>query len=149
VATAGSVTGAYLTFRASRRAGMNYLQRKFGERRVAVFLRHFRQWGTAGLVISTLVPLPFPTSAFFAAAGVLDYPLRTFLAVVVLCRAARYAAISAIAYRYGRHFVRALRHPRQSTGWFALIIVTVLLLVAAAFWLRRRWEQAGERAQSS
>ena len=37
------------------------------------------------------------SKAFFAAAGALDYPLRTFIVVVALGRAARYGAIAAIA----------------------------------------------------
>src|SRR6266550_6641253 len=54
---------------------------------------------------------PFPTSAFFAVAGVLDYPLRRFIIVVALGRAIRSGAIAAIAFHYGRRFVVGLQHP--------------------------------------
>ena len=66
VATAGSVIGAYLTFRMARKAGLDYLSRKFGKRKVAKLLKYFERWGTGALVVSTVLPLPFPTSAFFA-----------------------------------------------------------------------------------
>src|SRR5208337_3410916 len=69
VATAGSVIGAYFTFRMARKAGLDYLNRKFGKRKVARLLKYFQRWGTGALVVSTLIPLPFPTSAFFAVAG--------------------------------------------------------------------------------
>jgi membrane protein YqaA with SNARE-associated domain len=93
VATLGSIAGAYLTYRAARTAGSDYLRKKFGKRRVSKFLAFFEKWGTGGLAFSSAVPFPFPTSALFAAAGVLNYPLRKFMVVVTICRGVRYAAI--------------------------------------------------------
>src|ERR1700746_3137568 len=69
VATAGSVIGAYLTFRIARKAGSAYLNSKFGEGKVSTLLKVFKKWGAGTLVASTAVPFPFPTSMFFAAAG--------------------------------------------------------------------------------
>lgn len=132
VATLGSVIGAYFTFRMARKAGLEYLNRKFGEHRVARLLVYFQRWGTGALVFSSLVPFPFPTSAFFAAAGVLNYPARTFVFVVALSRAARYAAIAAIAAHYGRRFVVGLLHPGQHPAWlFGLAALAVLTIVVA------------------
>ncbi len=138
VATAGSVLGAYLTFHAARTGGSDYLQRKFGERRVAKLLELFEHWGTGGLAVSSAVPFPFPTSAFFAAAGVLDYPVKRFLIVVALARAARYATITAVASHYGRHFVRALRNPSQYYGWLLAIAIALAMMIVAAVMMRRR-----------
>jgi membrane protein YqaA with SNARE-associated domain len=142
MATAGSVIGAYLTFRAARLAGSDYLRKKFGKRRVATFLDYFERWGTTGLAVSTAVPLPFPTSSLFAAGGVLNYPRRRFLLVVSVCRAIRYAVIALVAFHYGRHFIRVLRHPGQYMGWFILIVVAVAALIAAAIVIRRRLQLA-------
>src|SRR5437764_15041386 len=44
IATAGSVIGASLTFRAARKAGAIYLERKFGNR-VEKLLARFEHWG--------------------------------------------------------------------------------------------------------
>lgn len=142
VATAGSVIGAYLTFRMARRAGLDYLSRKFGQRRVTRLLEYFKRWGTGALVVSTLVPLPFPTSAFFAAAGALDYPLRTFIIVVALGRAGRYGAIAAIAFHYGRRFVVGLRHLGQHSGCLVAIGAVVVFVVTVAIVLRKRLESS-------
>src|SRR5438874_3648980 len=65
VATAGSVIGAYFTFRVARKAGSAYLNSKFGEGKVSAILKAFNKWGTGTLVASTAVPFPFPTSMFF------------------------------------------------------------------------------------
>jgi len=137
-ATLGSVIGAYLTFRIARRAGSVYLESKFGERRVTFILKYFESWGTGLLVLSSLIPFPFPTSAFFAAAGVLNYPLRRFIVLVAVARAGRYFALAAIASYYGRHFVRVIRHPGQYAGWLVLITCLGFLVVAVALFVLRR-----------
>jgi membrane protein YqaA with SNARE-associated domain len=141
-ATAGSVIGAYLTFRMARRAGLDYLNHKFGKRKVSKLLTYFHQWGTGALVVSTVLPFPFPTSTFFAIAGVLDYPVRTFLVVVALGRAVRYAAIAAIASHYRRHFIVGLRHLVQHPGWFLAIAAAVVIAITAAMVLRKRLQSA-------
>jgi len=142
VATAGSVIGAYFTFRMARKAGLDYLNRKFGQRKVARLLKYFERWGTGALVVSTVVPLPFPTSAFFAAAGVLDYPFRTFIVVVALGRAARYGAIAAIASHYGRRFVVGLQHLGRHSGWLLAIAAAVVIVVTTAIVLRKRLQSS-------
>ena len=149
MATAGSVLGAYITFRMARGAGAAYLHRKFGERRVAGLLRFFDRWGTGALIVTTAVPFPFPTSAFFAAAGVVGYPVRTYLLVVAISRAARYSGIALIAAYYGRHFIRVLRHPDRYIGWLALIAGIVIAVTAAAILLMRKIETpSGEAVHS-
>lgn len=142
MATAGSVIGAYLTFRMAHRAGAGYLRDKFGERRVTKLLAYFERWGTGILFFSSAVPFPTPTSAFFAAAGVLNYRTRNFIVVVALSRALRYGAIAAIASHYGSHVIRALRHPSQYYGVLLLIVVAVLLVIFAAILVRRQLEDA-------
>src|ERR1035437_4597890 len=105
VATAGSVIGAYLTFRIARRAGLAYLHSRFGNRKLDAVLGFFHKWGTSALAVSTAVPFPFPTSMFFAAAGASNYSVGRFLTVVTICRAARYGVIAIVADHYGRHFI--------------------------------------------
>jgi membrane protein DedA with SNARE-associated domain len=126
----------------AHRAGASYLRDKFGERKVNKLLAYFERWGTGVLVLSSAVPFPSPTSAFFAAAGVLNYPARKFVVVVALSRAARYAAIASIASHYGGHFIRALRHPAQYYGLLLVVTGAVFVLVLAAILLHRQLEDA-------
>src|SRR6202020_243749 len=107
-AAAGSLIGAYLTFRLARKAGSAYLESKFNKGKVSKFLKLFKKWGTGTLAASAAIPLPPPTSMFFAAAGASDYPLGKFLIVVAISRAVRYSGIALVAAHYGRHFIRAL-----------------------------------------
>lgn len=138
IATVGSIIGAYITFRLAHKAGSAYLTGKFGRRKVAVFSKLFDKWGTGTLVASTAIPLPFPTSMIFAAAGASNYRIGKFLAIVTICRAARYSAIAFAAVRYGHHFVRVLRHPAQHWGWLLLFAALLLGLIASGFWINRR-----------
>jgi membrane protein YqaA with SNARE-associated domain len=140
VATAGSVIGAFLTFRIARRAGSAYLHSKFGSRKLERLLGFFKKWGTGALVASTAIPFPFPTSLFFAAAGASNYRVGKFLTVVTICRGVRYTLIAIIADHYGRHFVRVLRHPVQYWGWLLLFAAVILGMIMAGVVLNRRLE---------
>lgn len=141
-ATAGSVLGAYLTFRIARRAGSAYLDKKFKKGSLAKFLRLFQRWGTGTLMASAAIPIPSPTSMFFAAAGASDYPKGRFVGIVTVSRGARYFAIAYLAGHYGRHFLRVLRHPTRYWGWLTLFVVLALLLVIGGIVISRRLESA-------
>ncbi len=137
-ATAGSIIGAWLTFRLARGAGSAYLDRKFKKNVIGRFLKLFHRWGSGSLVASTLIPIPTPTSLFFAAAGASDYPVGRFLGIVTVCRAIRYFGIAFVAAHYGRHLLRVLRHPLQHWGWLALFVgLTCVLLVGGVVLSRR------------
>ncbi len=144
--TAGAVVGSFITYRAARHAGAAYMQKWFGEKRVNRFLELFDRWGTGGLLLSTAVPVPFPTYAFFAAAGVVEYPTKRFVGVVALGRGIRYAAIAAFASFYGRKFIRVLRHPGEYVGWFVVTLCLLAAIVAAALWLKRQMTVAEQNS---
>jgi len=139
-ATAGSLLGAYLTFRLAHKAGSAYLESKFKKSRLAKFLRLFKQWGSGTLFASAAIPLPSPTSMFFAAAGASDYPIGKFLTIVAAARGIRYFGIAYIASLYGRHFLRVLRHPMQHWGWLLLFISLTCVLVVGGIVMSRRLE---------
>ena len=138
VATAGSVIGAYITFRIARKAGAAYLNSKFGQGRVSTFLKLFQKSGTGTLVASTAIPIPFPTSMVFAAAGASDYRMSKYIPIVAACRAARYSAIAIVADLYGRHFIRVILHPVQYWGWLLLFAAVTFGLIAGGILINKR-----------
>ena len=140
VATAGSVLGAYITFRLARKAGAAYLNSKFGQKKVAASLKIFQKWGTGTLIASTAVPFPFPTSLVFAAAGASDYHLGRFLPVVGVSRGVRYTVIALVTDLYGRRFIRVFLHPTQYWQWLLLFTVIILVLIGLGILLNRRLE---------
>jgi membrane protein YqaA with SNARE-associated domain len=145
-ATAGSLIGAFITFNLARHAGLAYLNKNFGSRRVPRLLKLFETWGTGALAISTAVPFPTPTSFLFAAAGISAYPVRKYLIVVGLCRAVRYSMIAILADRYGRHFTRLIRHPSQYWGWLLLFAAIIAGVVASGIVINERLETTSSAA---
>lgn len=139
-ATAGSVIGAYFTFRVAHRAGSAYLESKFKKNRLSKFLILFKRWGTGTLIASAAIPLPSPTSLFFAAAGASHYPKKKFVAIVAMARAVRYFGVAFIAGHYGRHFLRVLRHPMQHWGWLLLLVALTAALIVGGIAATRRLE---------
>jgi membrane protein YqaA with SNARE-associated domain len=137
IATAGSLLGAFITFSLARQAGITYLQSKFGSARAPTILKIFERHGTGALAATTAIPFPLPTSVFFAAAGASNYPARKFLTVTGLCRALRYSLIAIIADRYGRHFMRVIRHPTQYWGWLLFFAVIMAAIVALGIVINR------------
>jgi membrane protein YqaA with SNARE-associated domain len=142
VATAGSVIGAYFTFRVARKAGAAYLNSKFGDKKVSSMLKIFEKWGTGTLAASSAIPFPFPTSMFFAAAGASKYRVDRFLAVVAISRTVRYSAIALVADLYGRHFIRMLRHPTEYWGWSLLFAAMIAAMISAGILINRRFRTA-------
>jgi membrane protein YqaA with SNARE-associated domain len=142
VATAGSVIGAYLTFRLAHKAGGAYLDRKFKKGKVPAIRNLFERHGAGVLLASTTVPFPFPTSMLFAAAGASNYRVGRFLTIVFTGRTIRYATIALVADHYGRHFIRLLRHPSQYWGWSLLLAALILAMTLAAILVNRRLAMA-------
>lgn len=138
VATAGSVLGAYFTYRLAKKAGAAYLHSKFKKRRVTAILKVFEKRSAGVLFASTAIPFPFPTSTLFAAAGVANYRAAKFLTIVGVGRAIRYSAIAIVADHYGRHFLRLLRHPAQYWGWTLLFIALIIAVSVGGVLLNQR-----------
>jgi membrane protein YqaA with SNARE-associated domain len=141
IATAGGLIGSFITYSIARKAGEAYLTRKFGEGGMHRVLDFVRQWGGGTLIIATLFPPPFPATMVFAAAGILNYPVRRYLGAVAAGRALRYSLLAWAAEHYGRHFVRLVRHPERYLGWSILIGGLVIAMVAAGLFTWR-WMRA-------
>lgn len=145
-ATAGSLVGAYITFRLARRAGRHYLERKLGHRYVPRFLSMFEKWGTGALVASTAIPFPLPTSLVFAAAGASDrFSSRKYLWIVGLSRVVRYATLAFIAHVYGRHIIRVLRHPAQYWHWYLLFAAIIVAVTAGGILIQKQLARDAEQ----
>ncbi len=136
-AAIGSTLGAYFTYRLARKAGEAYLEEKFGKVKVQRSLSFFKERGTIILILSSAVPFPFPTSLFFAAAGVSEYPLGKYLPVVAISRGIRYSVVGALTALYGREVGRVLLHPSEHWGWLAGLLGAVLIVSGAGYLLNR------------
>jgi len=134
--TAGSLIGAYLTYRMSVTAGEHWLEKSIGPKRSRQVQGLLKRWGFAAVFVSCIAPPPFPTSPFFIGAGALRYPQGRFISAVVAGRALRYSVLGFLAAKYSHSILRFLRHPRGfeadakligiSVAGFAIIVLLIL-----------------------
>jgi membrane protein YqaA with SNARE-associated domain len=144
MSTAGSVMGAYLTYRLAKKAGRGWLQKKLGEARLARVNRLLERWGVAAVLVAVIAPPPFPSSAFFVAAGALRFSLRNYIIAVAAGRAFRYGVVGWIASHYSRRIIRVLRHPERFLGLTIGVTIALVLFVVAAALI---WHYAGREIE--
>lgn len=123
--TAGSLIGAYITYRMSLRAGEHWLEKRIGPKRSQQVQGLLKRWGFAAVFASCIAPPPFPTSPFFIGAGALRYPPGRFVSAVLAGRALRYTVIGFLAAKYSRTILGFLRRPRGVGADAELIGITV------------------------
>jgi membrane protein YqaA with SNARE-associated domain len=123
--TAGSLIGAYITYRVSARAGESWLEKRIGKKRSRQVQGLLKRWGFAAVFVSCVAPPPFPTAPFFIGAGALRYPQGRFVSAVAAGRALRYAVLGFLAAKYSHSILRFLRHPRGFEADAKLIGITV------------------------
>ena len=125
MATAGSVVGAYLTYRLARNRGEKALNDRLSKRNAKKVVRTFERWGFGAIALPALLPPPMPMVPFVIAAGALQYSPRKFLLAMALGRLARYCILAYLGAVYGRKiFAVVLAH-----GEVALL-VTIGVCVA-------------------
>jgi membrane protein YqaA with SNARE-associated domain len=147
MSTAGSLIGALLTYRLGRRAGTAWLEKRVGQIRFDRVRRLLDRWGFGALLVSVLAPPPFPTPAFLLVAGTAEYPVRRFVAAVLLGRAVRYSLLAFVGIHFGRPIIRVLRHPDHYLAASLLLTAALIAVVAAMMYLlgRRRHDQENSR----
>jgi membrane protein YqaA with SNARE-associated domain len=129
MSTAGSLVGALITYRMGQKMGGAWIEEKIGRKRTEQVRSAVEHHGTASIFVSTIAPPPFPTSWFFVAAGAFSFPRRRFITASLLGRALRYSLLTLIAARFGRNFLRYLRHPLH---YLLISVINTASLVGAA-----------------
>jgi membrane protein DedA with SNARE-associated domain len=137
MATAGSVIGAYLTYRIARNGGEKALKDKVSPRIVKKVTNAFERWGFGAIVIPALLPPPMPMVPFVIAAGALQYSPKKFLAAMSAGRILRYCILAYLGAAYGRKiFTVILAH--GETTLVVTIALTVVTALALVLYFRRK-----------
>jgi len=142
MSTVGGTIGAFTTYRLGKSAGNGWLEKKFGETRSLRVRNLIERWGFGAVLVPTLAPPPFPASAFFFAAGSLNYPAPKYISAVALGRTIRYGAIAYVVSHYHLHVLKYLRHPGKY--WMESLFVTggIIAVLGLMFWLWGRAESS-------
>jgi membrane protein YqaA with SNARE-associated domain len=126
LATAGSVSGAALTFWMGVKIGEHGLDRYISPRRLNRIRRKGHEMGAIGMAIVDLIPPPFPSTPFILAAGALEVNGATFFGTLTACRLLRFGAEAALAVAYGRRILQWL----ESDTFHDFVLAFSLLAVA-------------------
>src|ERR1700730_11691538 len=130
MATAGSVLGAFITYRLARKGGQEALTKRFPKRKVEKVLKTFERWGFAAIAVPALLPPPFPLVPFVIAAGAMQYSLGKFLAAMTVGRFVRYTILTYLAATYGRHILSLFSRHAYTTLFVAVgLAVTFVIIV--------------------
>jgi len=143
MSAAGSLIGAVIMYRMGRQVESMWIEKKIGANKLIKIRGSVERHGFGAIFVSTIAPPPFPTSWFFVVAGALSVPRKSFVAGTISGRLLRYGLITLVAGRFGRRFLRYLRHPFR----YALIsILVVAFLSLAVYLIQRQRETADSRA---
>jgi membrane protein DedA with SNARE-associated domain len=138
MATAGSVFGAWPSFRLGRKGGEEAIEKRLGPRRSKRIFRAFNRWGFWSLFVGAIAPPPMPASAFVLAAGALKYPLHRFLLSWTFGRLLRFGLVAWITMRYGKNLFHWMRAYYRPALWTTSVIAVIAGAAALWFYLRER-----------
>jgi membrane protein YqaA with SNARE-associated domain len=110
MATIGAVIGGYVTYYLGRKGGKEAIERKLRKDRAQKLFKRFDRWGFRTIVITALLPPPFPLVPVLLAAGGLQYSKKKFLGALSLGRSIRYFLVAGIGSLYARPITAFFNH---------------------------------------
>ena len=136
----------------AKRGGQATLEKKVGKSRAETIYKIFEKHGSATILISSVLPPPFPFTSVVLTAGVMQYPKSKFLAVLAAGRSLRFLAAAGLGRIYGRQIVHVFTaHYRFVLNLLiALAIAAVIGAVAYFAWYRPKSQREKlEHSQTS
>ncbi len=138
MSTVGSVLGCLLLDVTIRPLGEKGLEKHLPAKRLARVKKKIGDNAGKALAIASLVPPPFPFTAFVMAAVALQYPRRRLLAVIGVTRMIRFTVLGFLALRFGESILKWSQNPAVQTILIALIVIcTVGSIVSVYGWIKR------------
>ena len=125
MATAGSLIGCFATYWISRKS--ESVQKKFvSGKHLDTIRKQVEKRAGWTLVVASLMPPPFPFTAFVAAAAAFRYPRNKLLGFVGVGRFMRFAIEGALAIHYGRWIIKQAESPLLEHVMIALIVISIV-----------------------
>src|ERR1041385_1572943 len=84
MATVGAVVGGYITYSLGRKGGKEAIERKLNKKKAEKVFRGFERLGFRTVLISAVLPPPFPMVPALLAAGALQYSRKKFVGALAL-----------------------------------------------------------------
>src|SRR5690242_6580500 len=147
MATLGAVLGGYITYALAQKGGEEALQHKLPPKKAEKILKKFKNKGFGAVLVSAMLPPPFPIVPVLVAAGALQYPRKKFVGALALGRGIRFAVVAGMGAIYGDAIVSFFSKyymPALLTLIGLAVIGGIVALVQYLKYRRRRGEGQGE-----
>jgi membrane protein YqaA with SNARE-associated domain len=141
LATAGSVTGAAITYWIGRKGGELGLERLVPGHRFERFRGRVQKQGAVAMAFAALLPPPFPLTPFVLTCGALEVDRVIFFSTFALMRLIRFGGEAVLARVYGRGVLRVLESEQFQMVVVAFIFMAVLGTIVSAIVLWRNTRQ--------
>jgi membrane protein YqaA with SNARE-associated domain len=135
----GSIAGCALTFWIISKASEETIEKKLPKAKFERVRQKLSEKGFAGMIVTSLLPPPFPFTAFVMAAAVGHMPPRKTFAAISIGRTVRYFLEGLLALILGRHLLRLFEsHTFKAVmlGLFVIALIGTILTILN--WVRRR-----------
>ena len=141
LATAGSLTGAALTFWIGRKVGEVGLERFVKPGRLERLKCKVNAKGAVAMALPALLPPPFPLTPFVLTCGALDVNRTRFFVTFGLVRLVRFGAEAALARLYGRGVLVILQSELFKMIVTGFVIIAIVGTIVSAIMLWRSTRQ--------
>ena len=145
LATAGSLTGAAVTFWIGRKGGEAGLERLVPSKRLDRVKRSVRDRGAIAMAVPAVLPPPFPFTPFIVTCGALDVDKWRFFGTLGAVRFLRFGTKALLARIYGDGVLRILQSDTFRMIVIGFIVVAVIgtAVSAVLLWRSTRVSAAG------
>jgi membrane protein YqaA with SNARE-associated domain len=137
LATAGSLTGAAVTFWIGRKAGELGVERLVSRRRLERLKCRVSDAGAIAMAVPALLPPPFPLTPFILTCGALDVNRARFFITFGTVRLLRFGAEAVLARLYGRGVLAILTSEIFQTVLAGFIVVAIIGTIVSGVLLWR------------
>ena len=141
LATAGSVTGAAVTYWVGKKGGEMGLERFVPQRRLDRLRCRLQKQGAVAMAFAALLPPPFPLTPFVLTCGALEVDRRIFFGTFALMRLIRFGTEATLARIYGRGVLRMIESDQFQAVVVAFIVIAVIGTLVSAVMLWRNTRQ--------
>ena len=132
LATAGSIAGASVTFWLGWKLGEHGLTHLVNPSRLQRIQRRVSTGATISVAALSMIPPPFPFTAFVLTSGALRVNGWRFLSTLAAARFARFLIEAALAARYGRRILTWMESPAFEMTVGVLIALAVIGTIVSA-----------------
>jgi membrane protein YqaA with SNARE-associated domain len=141
MATLGSVIGCFVTDWITRK-GEGRLIKFVPGKHLGYIRKQVEKRGAWTLVIASIMPPPFPFTAFVAAAAAFRLPRLKLLGSIAVGRFLRFSIEGALAIHYGRWIIRQAQAPLFDHIMIAVVVISIAASAVSIY----QWIQSSKRA---